>query len=466
MPTPPSYDWLYTALGSTLAAAGFTLLLYALFADRARARRRCPKCWYDMSGSPGLTCPECGRTARDERRLRRTRRKPRCAALAIAVLGLGWITTAIPEARISWVRAIPGWLLILITEARDPSLTIPPNAWLVSPRASAPVPILTFPPGSPIASSVPPSAPPAAPPLSEQLVLEVWRRIDEDAFYDWESQWFLGRCLRAARVRLEAQIKAPEAWPLGQPIVLSYTPAPFPGSSHLGVAVSSPALTPGSSLAWWNGSSAASLGWLPPVTSESDHLDLEVRLVVAGRGPASAYVSSPSAIRMRLTDNHTVYLTHVRLPIHFRRGREDFLDQIRGQTTDQLVARALNVRLRHAPSGDLALAWDAPAKDRRFDFAVLFRAEFLADGYVVGRALGQLWWDDDAGPGNGEIDWSAGGRDRFESALAAGTARLRLNSAPDRAAIDYENDPFDKPRAACWAGSIEVPAAVEPPSDQ
>src|SRR5438309_1158927 len=54
-------DWLLTLLGYTLAAAGALLLLWSLFHDRPKGRRRCPRCWYDMRGVPSLLCPECGR---------------------------------------------------------------------------------------------------------------------------------------------------------------------------------------------------------------------------------------------------------------------------------------------------------------------------------------------------------------------------------------------------------------------
>lgn len=79
-------DWSYwlvilgvvAALGALVYAAW-----WALFADRAKDRRRCPRCWYDMAYSPGLTCAECGFTARQESQLHKTRRRLGVAALAI-----------------------------------------------------------------------------------------------------------------------------------------------------------------------------------------------------------------------------------------------------------------------------------------------------------------------------------------------------------------------------------------------
>ena len=53
-------DTLINILGLTigwgLIALGALLILRALFADRSRGRRRCPRCWYSMDGAPSLPC--------------------------------------------------------------------------------------------------------------------------------------------------------------------------------------------------------------------------------------------------------------------------------------------------------------------------------------------------------------------------------------------------------------------------
>jgi hypothetical protein len=69
-------DLVWSIAGWVLAAGGLLLAGWALFWDRARGRRRCPKCWYDMAGTSGLQCPECGRSARQEKSLSKTRRRP------------------------------------------------------------------------------------------------------------------------------------------------------------------------------------------------------------------------------------------------------------------------------------------------------------------------------------------------------------------------------------------------------
>src|SRR5262249_1720497 len=76
--------WVLAVLLAGFGTFGF---YRSLFADRSRGRRRCPKCWYEMTGVGGTTCPECGRTAARERRLFRTRRH-RWRAVAFAALVL------------------------------------------------------------------------------------------------------------------------------------------------------------------------------------------------------------------------------------------------------------------------------------------------------------------------------------------------------------------------------------------
>src|SRR5690606_13065681 len=74
----PFTPWTGVALGMVAFGAG--LVAWGLRGDRPRGRRRCPRCWYDMTGARGLTCPECGREAADADELLLPRRKGRMIA--------------------------------------------------------------------------------------------------------------------------------------------------------------------------------------------------------------------------------------------------------------------------------------------------------------------------------------------------------------------------------------------------
>jgi hypothetical protein len=103
--------WFWWGLGAAFLAVCLAVTWWGLFADRTRGRR-CPRCWYDMSHTAGLVCPECGRAARDERHLRRRRRRPLPAVLAAlaAAVGISW---AIEHNRQrGWPSIVPTTLLV------------------------------------------------------------------------------------------------------------------------------------------------------------------------------------------------------------------------------------------------------------------------------------------------------------------------------------------------------------------
>jgi hypothetical protein len=116
-------DWLITSLGAATALGGVALLAWSLLADRLRTRRarrdgtlrRCPKCWYDMTATGGLTCPECGKTAKHERRLACARRRRRWVLVSALAITLGAAAIAYPHSRAGvWVRWLPDTAIILL----------------------------------------------------------------------------------------------------------------------------------------------------------------------------------------------------------------------------------------------------------------------------------------------------------------------------------------------------------------
>jgi len=78
------WSWLLAALGVIVADSVFVFIAWrALFSDKSKGRRRCPRCWYDLSYSPGMSCAECGFAAAHEKQLYCTRRRYGAAILAI-----------------------------------------------------------------------------------------------------------------------------------------------------------------------------------------------------------------------------------------------------------------------------------------------------------------------------------------------------------------------------------------------
>ena len=115
-------DWALNVLGILLGVAGGSLLVWALFWDRARGRRRCPRCWYSMEGTLGKKCPECGREARSDRALVRTRRRGGWAALGVVLLLAGLFGPRAQDAlKHGWQRLVPTTAIVglgLVPERR------------------------------------------------------------------------------------------------------------------------------------------------------------------------------------------------------------------------------------------------------------------------------------------------------------------------------------------------------------
>lgn len=126
--------WIFWT-GVGLGLAGALGLAWALFADwlrgrRAlRPRRRCRRCWYDMTAVPGLRCPECGHEVRSERALARSRRRWGVAAPSVLLLGIG--AAGLCNARlqsIEWVPLAPSALLVRLLDDPVPSQGAVPGA--------------------------------------------------------------------------------------------------------------------------------------------------------------------------------------------------------------------------------------------------------------------------------------------------------------------------------------------------
>lgn len=117
-------EWPFVLAAAIAAVSGISLLLWSLFSDRSRGRRRCPKCWYDMSNAPAearLRCPECGREARRERQLFKTPRRWRWAAASLLIFIAAAYLGVQPKVRQDgWTSVMPTTLIIIGLWSPDP----------------------------------------------------------------------------------------------------------------------------------------------------------------------------------------------------------------------------------------------------------------------------------------------------------------------------------------------------------
>ncbi len=93
------------AIATAMVLAWIGITIWALLWDRARGRRRCPRCFYEIDTASGRKCTECGRVARSERALGKTRRRWRTAIVATVLL----LGPALTAATWAWLTHNNGW---------------------------------------------------------------------------------------------------------------------------------------------------------------------------------------------------------------------------------------------------------------------------------------------------------------------------------------------------------------------
>jgi hypothetical protein len=77
--------WIGVSVASLLA---LWLAWRGFIGKSTQGRPRCLKCWYDMTGAPSLTCPECGVTAKNPKQQRRRKRRLKSAVAGLLLATL------------------------------------------------------------------------------------------------------------------------------------------------------------------------------------------------------------------------------------------------------------------------------------------------------------------------------------------------------------------------------------------
>ncbi|MEY4841977.1 MAG: hypothetical protein RJA12_701, partial [Planctomycetota bacterium] len=100
--------------GALFAVVMLWAIWWALFADRSRGERRCPRCWHLMDAAVGLRCTECGLQVKHEGALFATRRKWGLAAMAMAALVAGTLYLRFTIANSGWWTLLPTRALLTV----------------------------------------------------------------------------------------------------------------------------------------------------------------------------------------------------------------------------------------------------------------------------------------------------------------------------------------------------------------
>ena len=115
----PSMEPISAFIAGLVVLVGIAVVCIGLFADRSRGRRRCAACGYAMDGLEShddpLRCPECGRVAKSERALYRTRRRPRRVVAGVLLILLGGGIAGWSRWEAAGPAALPGPVLVRLT---------------------------------------------------------------------------------------------------------------------------------------------------------------------------------------------------------------------------------------------------------------------------------------------------------------------------------------------------------------
>jgi hypothetical protein len=396
--------------GLAAVAAGLAALWFAIAHDWARTRarrRRCPRCWYDMTATPGLTCPECGRTARHESRLHRSRRRWTRAALATLILLAGSAGLFNDRlARIDWVRATPSWLLVRIV--KDPTLPSLPGV--------------------------------QSPPSPDRWKTELWSRYADGGLSHAQRTVVLSKLFTEKLPPVQFRCRA--SWPVGVPLqvqVIERFDGPLPREFR----------------------ARADLPGAPDIVA---YLDGDTGYWRRSRTAAFQTVGTPVASAANITLNGTiseggrvVWRGPLALPVAVKAALSDVIQGVRDATLDAFVRElATSIRLRGVALSVVIPPASAPvsrtAESARARTAIALRLELLRDGRAVTAVsvLVPAAPTDPWASGVGEVWYPLPGA----SAPDADGLTLRIRPDVPLALRSFDFDQY-------WEGEITIPLGAD-----
>lgn len=409
-------DTICYVVGGTAISLGLIYLLRAVFADRAKGRRRCPTCWYDMAGVPGLQCPECGRVAKGEARLSRTRRRwgAACVWGLVIVLGIGGALTPRMSKR-GLVGMVPTTALVWWA----PLKAGPVTSWQFR------VPIAMGGRG-------------AQAPLSweRRLEEEMWRRVLEGESWTWQSRALIQRWMRSQGGSIDGLLEVCPRWRMGERVPVRLKS--FGGSWSVDFV---------------------KLG------DQTGRVQLEPRATTTRHGQGV----TPG--RMRIRETLGVGVGGVCVPVG------SFDATIEGvepgsPLLDALIDEAMTARIKSGTDphivvddhGEDLVVWTrslTPAW-KGLDFPVCLSFRVMLDGRLAGSGFVKVNWDTlmwtEKDSVKATMSWEPGGLQELLAAPEKGTILVTGNM--ELAERQYRDWPFDC-RPMVWMGSFEVPVRVD-----
>lgn len=111
------FESIVASVAAAMLSLAAGLFVVGLRFDPSRGRRRCPKCWYDMSATSSLRCSECGHETGHERALYRSRRSKATIAFAcVPLLACVFLPLAPNVKRYGPIGLVPTTLMIAFWE--------------------------------------------------------------------------------------------------------------------------------------------------------------------------------------------------------------------------------------------------------------------------------------------------------------------------------------------------------------